>query len=133
MLPEEYAFEIRSLPGRLASTLLTTGQHGACQVGWQSFSFGFSAALGTRLLLYISVLMWGAVYDALRDLHALELAPESASETTLPPSRDITRFWWVNQNQTFAQETAGGYLWSPKRGKNSAQDVKRPRARVQNP
>lgn len=25
------------------------------------------------------------------------------------------RFWWVNQNQTFRQETAGGYLWSPKR------------------
>lgn len=25
------------------------------------------------------------------------------------------RFWWVNQNQTFRQETGGGYLWSPKR------------------
>lgn len=25
------------------------------------------------------------------------------------------RFWWVNQNQTFQQETEGGYLWSPKR------------------
>lgn len=24
------------------------------------------------------------------------------------------RYWWVNQNQTFRQETAGGYLWSPK-------------------
>ncbi len=24
-------------------------------------------------------------------------------------------FWWVNQNQTFRQETQGGYLWSPKR------------------
>lgn len=24
-------------------------------------------------------------------------------------------FWWVNQNQTFAQESDGGYLWSPKR------------------
>jgi putative restriction endonuclease len=23
-------------------------------------------------------------------------------------------FWWVNQNQTSAQEIAGGYLWSPK-------------------
>jgi putative restriction endonuclease len=23
------------------------------------------------------------------------------------------RYWWVNQNQTFKQETAGGYLWSP--------------------
>jgi len=25
------------------------------------------------------------------------------------------RYWWVNQNQTFRQELAGGYLWSPKR------------------
>lgn len=25
------------------------------------------------------------------------------------------RYWWVNQNQTFAQERAGGFLWSPKR------------------
>jgi hypothetical protein len=36
------------------------------------------------------------------------------------PSR--MRFWWVNQNQTFAQETAGGYLWSPKRSKNGARN-----------
>lgn len=28
------------------------------------------------------------------------------------------RYWWVNQNQTFAQERAGGYLWSPKRKTN---------------
>jgi putative restriction endonuclease len=25
------------------------------------------------------------------------------------------RYWWVNQNQTYRQEVAGGYLWSPKR------------------
>jgi HNH endonuclease len=25
------------------------------------------------------------------------------------------RYWWVNQNQTYAHELAGGYLWSPKR------------------
>lgn len=25
------------------------------------------------------------------------------------------RYWWVNQNQTYRQERAGGYLWSPKR------------------
>jgi len=25
------------------------------------------------------------------------------------------RYWWANQNQTFRQERAGGYLWSPKR------------------
>jgi len=28
------------------------------------------------------------------------------------------RYWWVNQNQTFGQEFAGGYLWSPKRKSN---------------
>jgi hypothetical protein len=28
------------------------------------------------------------------------------------------RYWWVNQNQTYAQERAGGYLWSPKRKSN---------------
>lgn len=27
-------------------------------------------------------------------------------------------YWWVNQNQTFAQESEGGYLWSPKRKSN---------------
>ncbi len=26
--------------------------------------------------------------------------------------------WWVNQNQTYRQETEGGYLWSPKRRTN---------------
>ena len=24
------------------------------------------------------------------------------------------RYWWVNQNQTYQHEVAGGYLWSPK-------------------
>ena len=28
------------------------------------------------------------------------------------------RTWWVNQNQTFRQEQAGGYMWSPKRKSN---------------
>lgn len=28
------------------------------------------------------------------------------------------RFWWVNQNQTYKHEFAGGYLWSPKRNRN---------------
>jgi hypothetical protein len=30
----------------------------------------------------------------------------------------MMQFWWVNQNQTWRQETAGGYLWSPKRKAN---------------
>ncbi|RYF17874.1 MAG: HNH endonuclease [Comamonadaceae bacterium] len=28
------------------------------------------------------------------------------------------RYWWVNQNQTYRHEIAGGYLWSPKRTRN---------------
>jgi putative restriction endonuclease len=30
------------------------------------------------------------------------------------------RYWWVNQNQTFRHELAGGYLWSPKRSAHGA-------------
>ena len=32
------------------------------------------------------------------------------------------RYWWVNQNQTFRHELAGGYLWSPKRNANGPRD-----------
>lgn len=32
------------------------------------------------------------------------------------------RYWWVNQNQTYRQEVDGGYLWSPKRKSNQAQN-----------
>lgn len=28
------------------------------------------------------------------------------------------RFWWVSQNQTYRQETEGGYLWSPKHNRD---------------
>lgn len=28
------------------------------------------------------------------------------------------RYWWVNQNQTYEQESKGGFLWSPKRKSN---------------
>ena len=30
----------------------------------------------------------------------------------------FVRFWWASQNQTYRQETEGGYLWSPKRNKD---------------
>lgn len=33
-----------------------------------------------------------------------------------------TRYWWVNQNKTYRQERAGGYLWSPKRKSNGARN-----------
>jgi putative restriction endonuclease len=32
------------------------------------------------------------------------------------------RYWWVNQNQTYRHEIAGGYLWSPKRNANAARN-----------
>jgi len=32
------------------------------------------------------------------------------------------RYWWVNQNQTYRHEVQGGYLWSPKRKTNLAQN-----------
>ncbi|OWY70610.1 HNH endonuclease [cyanobacterium TDX16] len=32
------------------------------------------------------------------------------------------RYWWVNQNQTFAAEVQGGYIWSPKRKANKARN-----------
>jgi len=32
------------------------------------------------------------------------------------------RYWWVNQNQTFRHELAGGYLWSPKRNANGVRN-----------
>src|SRR6059036_3828768 len=34
----------------------------------------------------------------------------------------LCAIWWVNQNQTWRQEQAGGYLWSPKRNANGAKN-----------
>lgn len=31
-------------------------------------------------------------------------------------------YWWVNQNQTYAHEVRGGYLWSPKANANGARN-----------
>lgn len=32
----------------------------------------------------------------------------------------MTKYWWVNHNQTFAHERRDGYLWSPKREASGA-------------
>src|ERR1700733_12358087 len=37
--------------------------------------------------------------------------------------RTAMRYWWVNQNMTYAQEISGGYLWSPKRKANGDRNV----------
>jgi putative restriction endonuclease len=33
------------------------------------------------------------------------------------------QYWWVNQNQTYAHEVNGGYLWSPTQNRNGARNV----------
>lgn len=33
-----------------------------------------------------------------------------------------SRYWWVNQNQTYGAESAGGFLWSPKRKRDGARN-----------
>jgi len=32
------------------------------------------------------------------------------------------RYWWVNQNQTYAEEIGGGFMWSPKYNSNGARN-----------
>jgi putative restriction endonuclease len=32
------------------------------------------------------------------------------------------RYWWVNQNQTYRDETRGRFMWSPKRNQNGARN-----------
>ena len=32
------------------------------------------------------------------------------------------RYWWVNQNKTYTQESEGGYLWSPKTKNNGSRN-----------
>ena len=51
------------------------------------------------------------------DLNWASLAIGSGDSDSMVESAN-KRFWWVNQNQTFAQELRGGYLWSPKRKSN---------------
>jgi hypothetical protein len=35
---------------------------------------------------------------------------------------EMSNHWWVNHKQTFAQETTGNYLWSPKTNQNGARN-----------
>ncbi len=42
--------------------------------------------------------------------------------SSIPHGSAQMRYWWVNQNQTFRQESGGGYLWSPKRNANGARN-----------
>lgn len=32
------------------------------------------------------------------------------------------RYWWVNQNQTYATEVRGNFMWSPKTNANGARN-----------
>lgn len=56
----------------------------------------------------------------------IDQLPKSGSVAGRADSRDIVevlRYWWVNQNQTYRHEIAGGYLWSPKRNSNGARNA----------
>jgi putative restriction endonuclease len=58
----------------------------------------------------------------LRDLgFAVEPKPDEAglTEAELPA---MSNHWWVNHKQTFQQEIAGNYLWSPKTNQNGARN-----------
>lgn len=42
----------------------------------------------------------------------------AASASSLLATSAMTVCWWVNQNQTYAEEISGGFLWSPKTKSN---------------
>jgi MoxR-like ATPase len=37
-----------------------------------------------------------------------------------PSATSAVRYWWVNQGTSFRQESAGGFVWAPKRSKSGA-------------
>jgi len=58
----------------------------------------------------------------LRDLgFVVEPKPE-ATESIDAELPEMSNHWWVNHKQTFRQETAGNYLWSPKTNQNGARN-----------
>ena len=48
----------------------------------------------------------------------LSLGRQGCDKTRQSGYPGVMRYWWVNQNQTYRHEIAGGYLWSPKRHAN---------------
>jgi hypothetical protein len=36
--------------------------------------------------------------------------------------RQLMRYWWVNQNQTYRAEVRGSFMWSPKQNANGARN-----------
>lgn len=61
------------------------------------------------------------------------LLPDGKSSNRSSTSKDIVRyvingevprrFWWVNHKQTYKDEHAGGYIWSPKTKKNNTYNL----------
>jgi hypothetical protein len=60
----------------------------------------------------------------LEDFAAIEITgvPAPQFRSVVAFSFPTVRYWWVNQNQTYRKEQAGGYLWSPKRNANGAKN-----------
>lgn len=54
--------------------------------------------------------------------HHIKASPYRWPVASIVLSSVPMRYWWVNQNQTYRHELAGGYLWSPKRNANGARN-----------
>ncbi|MBS4201310.1 AAA family ATPase [Bacillus sp. FJAT-49732] len=59
--------------------------------------------------------------DALKWLQNSKLVDQDINVIVSPErGKSPSSFWWVNQGQSAKAETAGGFLWAPKRAKNGA-------------
>jgi len=58
----------------------------------------------------------------LRDLGFSVESKPGTSEATDAELPEMSNHWWVNHKQTFRQETAGNYLWSPRTNQNGARN-----------
>jgi hypothetical protein len=65
-----------------------------------------------------------SVSAILDDLRARKIIGGHLSFHTSPWKKldNDMRYWWINQNQTYRHEVAGGYLRSPKRNANGARN-----------
>lgn len=58
----------------------------------------------------------------LRDLGFVVEAKPGETGPIAAELPEMSNHWWVNHKQTFQQETAGNYLWSPKTNQNGARN-----------
>lgn len=52
----------------------------------------------------------------------LAVVASSSIEASIQTRGFKVRYWWVNQKQTFRQEIAGGFMWSPKKSSHGGRN-----------